>query len=91
MMHCDRIALTLVEGLAMNEETINQQAAEQIILQRKWRGKAFAWGEHVALLDGDVVAVAKTAEDAIQKLRSLDADPKRGMVIEVTPDLIDVV
>jgi hypothetical protein len=34
---------------------------------------------------------AKTAEDAIHKLRSLDADPKRGMVIEVTPDLVDVI
>jgi hypothetical protein len=75
----------------MNEQTLNQQAAEQIILQRRWRGKAFAFGEHVALLDGEVVAVAKTAEDAIHKLRSLAADPKRGMVIEVTPDLIDVI
>jgi hypothetical protein len=48
-------------------------------------------GDFVALLDGEVVAVEKNADDAIAALRARDPDPKRGMVVEVAPASADVI
>ena len=45
----------------------------------------------MALLDGRVVAVAPTPDEAIIALRALDPDPKRGMVVEVSPAVVEVI
>ncbi len=53
----------------MTEFNRNQEAAEIICRDFRWNDRKFKLGEHVALLDGDVVAVADSAETAISALR----------------------
>ncbi len=43
----------------MNEMQLNQQVAEHICDARQANGRQFPSGEYVALLDGQVVAVAE--------------------------------
>jgi hypothetical protein len=43
------------------------------------------------LLDGKFVAVAGNTDEAISALRALDPDPKRGIVVQVTHPVVDVV
>lgn len=45
----------------------------------------------MALLDGKIVAVADNPEQAITQLRTLDPIPKRGMVVQVTRPVVDVI
>jgi hypothetical protein len=75
----------------MTEKDINQQVAEQIRNVGQWNGTEFRLGEWVALLDGKVVAVAKDLDAALQALRALDPNPRRGMIFEVGPPVIDVI
>jgi hypothetical protein len=75
----------------MEEMDINQQAAEQIRRTGRWNETAFHLGEAVALLDGKVVAVAKNLGDALRALRALDPNPRRGMLLEVRPPVVDVI
>src|SRR5262252_5048743 len=74
----------------MTEREINQQVAEQICNGARWNGQEFRPGESVALLDGKVVAVAKDLGAALQRLRAIDPNPRRGMVFEVGPPVMDV-
>ena len=69
----------------MSEREINQQVAEQICSTGRLNGQLFQQGECVALLDGKVVAVARDLKAALSALRLLDADPHRGMLMEVGP------
>jgi hypothetical protein len=62
-----------------------------ISTQFAWNGRTFQQGEYVALLNGEIVAVAKNPDGAISALRALDPDPKRGMVIEVAHPAVDVI
>ena len=43
-----------------------------------WNGQKLQEGDFVALLDGDIVAVTHTADDAIAALRTRDQIPKGG-------------
>jgi len=45
----------------------------------------------VALLDGNIIAVTKDPSTAISALRAADPDPRRGMVIEVSHPVVDVI
>ena len=65
----------------MSERDINQQAAEQIYASGL-NGKKYKIGEWLALLDGKVVVVASDLDDAVRALRALDANPRRGMILE---------
>jgi hypothetical protein len=75
----------------MNEQQKNQQVAEQIMQAGGSNGKPYRLGDWVALLDGKVVAVAGDLDSAVRALRRLDPDPKRGMVFEVGPAVVDVI
>ncbi len=75
----------------MNEIEINQNVAEQICHSRTWNGSAFEAGAWIALLEGNVVAIAKDLEGALRALRALDANPKHGMIFKVGPPVIDVI
>ena len=75
----------------MNEKERNLRIAESISAQFSWNGRTFQEGDYLALLDGQIVAVAKNPDDAISALRALEPDPKRGMVVEVGHPTVDVV
>jgi hypothetical protein len=47
--------------------------------------------ETVALLDGKVIAVTEDLDSALEALRTVDPEPARGMVVEVTPPTVDVI
>lgn len=75
----------------MSEHERNQQAADSICRDFKWRGREFQAGECVALLDGAVVAVAADIDRALEALRTIAPDPRRGMLVEVSRPVIDVI
>ena len=75
----------------MSEKERNLRVAESILGQFAWNGHTFRDGDCVALLDGRIVAVAGNPDDAIAALRALDPDPHRGMVIEVSHPVVDVI
>jgi len=75
----------------MNEMHLNQQVAEQICDARQSNGRHFQLGDCVALLDGQVVAVAGDLDAALRALRARDPDPGRGMVFEVATPVTDVI
>jgi len=75
----------------MTEKERNRRVAEKLCRESEWNGRRFREGDCVALLNGDVVAVAPTPDEAIVALRALDPDPKRGMVVEVAPPMVDVI
>ena len=75
----------------MDEMQLNQQVAEQICEARQVNGRQFQLGACVALLDGQVVAVAGDLNAALWALRTRDPNPDRGMVFEVTTPVTDVI
>ena len=75
----------------MNLEDRNLRIAEMVSRDFAWEGQAFEQGDLVAILDGRIVAVAKSADDAITALRARDPDPRHGLVIEVVPETVDVI
>jgi hypothetical protein len=75
----------------MSEKERNLRIAQTICEDFAWNGQTFREGDFVALLDGKIVAVARNVDDAIATLRARDPDPKRGMVIEVTHPVVDVI
>jgi len=75
----------------MSEKECNRRIADSIYAEFAWNGQKFREGQCVALLDGKIVAVADNPDDAISALRKIDPDPKRGMVIQVTHPVADVI
>ena len=75
----------------MSETEMNQHVAEQICDSGRLDGTVFRAGECVALLDGQVVAVAKDLDGALRALRVADLNPQHGMVFEVGPEQTDVI
>jgi hypothetical protein len=75
----------------MSERKQNQQVADHICDVQEWQGRRFQRGEHVALLNGAVVAVSSDLDGALSALRALEPDPSRGMLFEVSPPVMDVI
>lgn len=75
----------------MSEKEHNLRLAESILAEFAWNGRTFREGQYVALLDGKVVAVDDKPDRAISALRAIDPDPKRGMVIEVSHPVMDII
>ena len=75
----------------MTEKERNLRVAEALCEDFQWDGKVFKQGEYVVLLDGKIIAVADNPDDAISELRSIDPDPKHGMVVEVSHPAVDVI
>lgn len=75
----------------MTEKERNLRIAESISARFAWNGQTFHEGDFVALLEGQIIAVAKTPQDAIAALRAREPNPKRGMVVEVAHPIVDVV
>lgn len=75
----------------MSELDKNQEIADSICRDFEWQGREFQPGECVALLDGVVVAFASNLDQALQTLRTIEPDPRRGMLVEVRKPIIDVI
>jgi hypothetical protein len=75
----------------MSEKERNLRIAESIQAEFAWNGRTFREGQYVALLDGKIVAVTDNPDSAISALRAIDPDPQRGMVIEITHPVVDVI
>ncbi len=75
----------------LNEQERNLRIAQAICEDFAWQGQKFREGDFVALLDGKIVAVKQNVDSAIAALRALAPDPRRGMVIEVTRPVVDVI
>jgi hypothetical protein len=77
--------------IPMNEISTNQKIADRICQDLQWQEREFAVGECVALLDGKIIAVTTTMDEALQRLQAADPDPQRGMLVEVGPSVVDVI
>jgi hypothetical protein len=75
----------------MHEIEKNQQIADRICQEFECDGRKFATGDCVAILDGAIVAVADSLDEAFKQLRSIDPDPNRGLLLEVRPPVMDVI
>lgn len=75
----------------MDESVKNQQIADQICRSFEWNGRSFSAGECVALLDGEILTVAESFDQALASLRAVQPDRKRGMLFEVRRPVLDVV
>ena len=75
----------------MSEYEINKEIAAQICRDLEFDGRRFELGACVALLDGQVVSVNATLDEALRHLRSIEPRPERGMVLEVVPPTIDLI
>lgn len=75
----------------MQEFELNQRAAEHICQHLEWQGQSFRVGVCVSLLNGEVVSTEKDLDCALTALRNVEPDINRGMVFEVTTDLVDVI
>lgn len=75
----------------MDETSTNQQIADNICRDFQWNDRKFTAGECIALLDGKVLAVADTLDQALIALRAAEPDRKRGMLFEVRPPVMDVI
>lgn len=75
----------------MNELETNQQIADSICRDFEWQGREFQPGECVALLDGEIVAVASDLDQALQTLRKIEPDSRRGMLVEICKPVVDVI
>ena len=75
----------------MSEKERNLRVAETLCREFEWNGRRFQDGDCVALLDGEIVAVADNPDDAISSLRTIDPDPQRGMVVQVSDPAVDVI
>lgn len=75
----------------MTETEKNQEIADMICQDACWNDRKFTVGDWVALLDGEIVTVADSVSDALATLRSTDPNPKRGMLFQVRPLVLDVI
>ena len=77
--------------MSTDEKDRNLRIAEVMCRDFQWQSRTFHEGECVALLDGNIVAVADNPDDAIAALRALDSNPHHGMVVQITPPTVDVI
>jgi len=75
----------------MSELEKNQEIADSICRDFQWEGREFQLGECVALLDGEVVAVEPNLDQALQTLREIEPDARRGMLVEVRKPAVEVI
>ena len=75
----------------MSEHDQNRRIAEQMCQDFTWNGQPLQEGDCVAILDGNVVAVAHRPDEAIATLRKLEPNPRRGMVIQVSHPTRDII
>ena len=74
----------------MNEQERNLRIAQAVHRDFAWYGTTLQEGDFLALLDGQIIAVANNADVAIAALRALDSDAKRGMIVDVSRPAVDV-
>ena len=75
----------------MNDKERNLRIAEAMCRDFQWQDRTFREGEYVALLDGNILAVADNPDDAIAALRAVDPNPQHGMVVPITPPTVAVI
>ena len=70
---------------------MNESAARTIREQLEYDGHTFSVGSFVALADGRVVGVCQSAEEADSILDQTGIAMEDGMIVEVRPDVMDVI
>lgn len=75
----------------MTELERNQHIADSICRNFEWQGREFQAGDCIVLVDGEVVAVASDLDQALDTLRTMEPDPRRGMLVEVRQPVVDVI
>lgn len=75
----------------MSEHDKNRRVAEQMCQDFSWNVQPIQEGDCVAILDGNVVAVAHQPDEVIATLRKLEPNPRRGMVIQVSHPTRDMI
>lgn len=75
----------------MSEHDQNRRVAEKMCEEFAWNGQPLHEGDCVAILDGNVIAVARKPDEAIASLRKAAPNPRRGMVIEIARPTRDVI
>jgi hypothetical protein len=69
----------------------DDEAAKQICTTLSYGGRQFRLGEYVALLDGEVIAVADNFEAVHAALRDREPDWRRGLILQVATPEPDVI
>lgn len=75
----------------MSKKELNLRVAETLWKEHRCNDQTVNDSDYVAILDGDIIAVADNPGDAISALRALDPDPRCGMVVDVRPPEMDVI
>lgn len=83
--------VTVQQVWETEEQRKNDQIARTIQTDFAWNGQTFNEGECVVLLDGEVVAVCANLTEAGNRLRKLDPDCERGMLVPVEPPTVGIV
>jgi hypothetical protein len=80
-----------MESTWVREREADEQAAEHISRHFEWHGRRFQPGDFVALLGGEVVAVARTFDEVEQEFLRIDPARRRGLICRVETPVPDVI
>lgn len=78
-------------GPGEREYELNELAAQEIQEKLAYRGRSFTEGEWVALLDAEVVATAPTLAEILARLRAIDPDPDRGLIVRAAAPVVEII
>jgi hypothetical protein len=70
----------------IEEQKLNEELARQINREARANPMSPYAGKWVGLLNGQVVVVANTLEEALTKLSEIEPDRFKGMVFEASAD-----
>lgn len=81
----------MMEATWDREREVDEQAADHIGRHFEWRGRRFQPGDFVALLDGEVVAVARTFDEVERDFLRVEPARRRGLICRVETPVPDVI
>ena len=73
------------------ERELDERAAEHISRHFEWRGRRFEPGDFVALLGGEVVAVAATFDEVEREFLRVEPSRRRGLICRAETPVPDVI
>ncbi|HEU5318980.1 MAG TPA: hypothetical protein VFX49_22915 [Chloroflexota bacterium] len=80
-----------MEATRGRERELDEQAADHIGRHFEWRGRQFRAGDFVALLGGEVVAAARTFDEAERAFLRVEPARRRGLICRVETPVPDVI
>ena len=73
------------------EEKADQDVAREICSRLEFAGRRFRWGQFVAILGGQVVAVGASFDEVQQILIAQEPNPRKGLICQVEEPMTDVI